>query len=59
MLPDALLPPHWSGLAARALCGALYPALLPQSERWLDEHALNEDGRLPSPDPSIYRRFRD
>ena len=58
MLPKALLPPGWPGHAARMLCQALYPALLPPSERWLDEHALNEDGRLPPPDPAIYTRLR-
>jgi phenylacetic acid degradation operon negative regulatory protein len=58
MLPEALLPADWPGHAARALCAALYPALLPGAERWLDAHALNEAGRLPDPDPSLHRRFR-
>jgi phenylacetic acid degradation operon negative regulatory protein len=58
MLPDALLPADWPGHAARALCAALYPALLPGSERWLDAHALTEDGRLPAPDAALYSRFR-
>jgi phenylacetic acid degradation operon negative regulatory protein len=58
MLPAALLPPDWGGLAARALCGRLYPALLPPSERWLDEHGMNEDGRLPAAEASLYERFR-
>jgi len=58
MLPDALLPEAWPGHAARALCARLYASVLPASERWLDEHALNEDGPLPAPPPSLYDRFR-
>ena len=58
MLPDALLPPDWPGLAARLLCAELYPALIPGSERWLDAHALNEGGRLPAPDIALAARFR-
>ena len=57
MLPDALLPEAWPGNAARALCASLYRVLLPASERWLDEHALNEDGRLPPPHIELTRRF--
>ncbi len=56
-LPDALLPPAWPGQAARQLCAALYPALLAGSERWLDDHALNECGRLPPPDAALRDRF--
>ena len=58
MLPAALLPEDWPGHAARMLCSALYPALLPGSERWLDENALNQYGPLPAPDASLYSRFR-
>lgn len=57
LLPDALLPAEWPGLAARALCAALYPALLPGSERWLDAHALNHEGNLPPPDIALADRF--
>jgi phenylacetic acid degradation operon negative regulatory protein len=58
MLPDALLPPDWPGLAARGLCASLYPALVAGSERWLDAHALNEGGRLPAPENDLAARFR-
>ena len=58
MLPDALLPSDWPGLAARRLCAALYPALVAGSERWLDLHAQNEAGRLPPPESDLAARFR-
>jgi len=58
LLPDALVPDEWPGLAARALCAELYPALLPGSERWLDKHALNPEGKLPPPDIALAERFR-
>lgn len=57
LLPDALLPTAWPGRDARLLCAALYPALLPGSERWLDAHGLNQDGRLPPPDIDLAERF--
>ncbi|MBS0562203.1 MAG: phenylacetic acid degradation operon negative regulatory protein PaaX [Proteobacteria bacterium] len=57
-LPDALRPEDWPGREARALCAAAYPALLAASERWLDAHALNEDGKLPPPDGTIGARFQ-
>jgi phenylacetic acid degradation operon negative regulatory protein len=58
LLPATLLPEDWPGNAARSLCAEIYPALLPGSERWLDEHGLTEAGRLPAADSSLYRRFR-
>jgi phenylacetic acid degradation operon negative regulatory protein len=57
LLPTALLPADWPGLAARALCGELYPVLLPGSERWMDQHARCEAGRLPPPDQRLDARF--
>ena len=57
MLPDALLPEAWPGNAARTLCAQLYHVLLPASERWLDENALNEDGKLPSSQMALEQRF--
>jgi phenylacetic acid degradation operon negative regulatory protein len=58
LLPSALLPAGWPGREARALCAALYRALVPPSERWLDAHGLNEAGALPPPEERFYRRFR-
>jgi phenylacetic acid degradation operon negative regulatory protein len=57
MLPAALRPDEWSGHGARELAAKLYRALLPASERWLDANALNDDGKLPTPDPILWRRF--
>jgi len=59
MLPDALLPEDWPGHAARRLCAELYTVLVPESERWLDEHGLTGSGRLPAPAIRLERRFRD
>lgn len=58
VLPAKLLPAGWPGERARALCGVVYPKLLPGSEAWLDTHGENEDGRLPAVDRVIFRRFR-
>ena len=57
LLPAALLPPDWAGGRSRTLCAHVYRVLLPGSERWLDAHALNEDGPLPPPDIPLSRRF--
>ena len=57
LLPDTLLPPAWPGHAARALCATLYGRLLPGSERWLDQHAVNEAGALPPPSEDLRNRF--
>src|SRR6266700_648964 len=59
LLPGALLPADWPGRAARALCGAIYRTLLPASERWLDQHAINEAGPLPAPGHRLARRFAE
>ncbi len=58
LLPLALLPRNWPGNAARALCGEIYRAVLPESERWLDHHGLNESGPLPPAGAELGRRFR-
>lgn len=57
-LPTALLPADWPGAAARQLCREVYPALLPGSERWLNEHARDESGPLPPPAPDLHQRFQ-
>lgn len=58
LLPPALLDADWPGAAARALCVALYPAVLAASEQWLDAHGRSEDGPLPPPETSLFRRFQ-
>jgi len=57
-LPLELLPAAWPGAKARELCGELYHRLLPASERWLDDHGLNEAGGLPPAGPELALRFR-
>src|SRR5215813_10071364 len=57
LLPVALLPKDWPGRAARTLCGEIYRALLPASERWLDRHGTNENGPLPKATGELGRRF--
>jgi phenylacetic acid degradation operon negative regulatory protein len=57
LLPGALLPADWPGLAARKLCGEVYRTLLPTSERWLDQHATNETGPLPAAGAGLAQRF--
>jgi phenylacetic acid degradation operon negative regulatory protein len=57
LLPALLLPKDWPGRAARELCGEIYRGLLPLSEQWLDQHAVNEDGPLPKAGAELSRRF--
>ena len=56
-LPAALLPADWPGAAARRLCRDIYHALLPASERWLDQHGRAEAGRLPQATLDLGLRF--
>lgn len=57
LLPSQLLPQDWPGRDARTLCGEIYRLLLPASERWLDQHATDENGPLPQADTALTRRF--
>jgi phenylacetic acid degradation operon negative regulatory protein len=59
LLPTELLPTDWPGRGARALCGEIYRSLLPASERWLDQHALDENGALPPGEAALAERFAD
>lgn len=56
-LPRAWLPPDWPGFAARYVCAGVYRAVLPESERWLDEHGRDEAGALPPPAIDLAARF--
>lgn len=56
-LPADLLPPDWSGEAARALAGRIYAAVVSSSERFLDARGQNEEGSLPAPDARFHKRF--
>ena len=57
LLPPDMLPPDWPGGTARALCRAIFHALLPASERWLAANGVNEDGPLPPASPDLADRF--
>jgi phenylacetic acid degradation operon negative regulatory protein len=50
LLPAPMLAEDWPGGAAHDVCARLYGLLVPGSERWLDSHALNRDGKLPPAD---------
>lgn len=56
-LPEALLPPDWPGAAARALAGRIYRRLIEASEQFLDTHAQDQNGPIPSPQEGFSRRF--
>ena len=56
-LPRALLPADWPGAVSRGLAGRIYRRLAPVAETYLDRNARNEDGPLPPPDASFFRRF--
>ena len=58
LLPNELLPEPWPGRTARDLCAAVYLALAPRAERWLDEHARNDKGALPPADSGFALRFQ-
>ncbi|MCW8307654.1 PaaX family transcriptional regulator [Acidiphilium sp. PA] len=58
-LPVAFLPSPWIGAGARRLCAAIYAALRPASERWLDTNAITQWGNLPPADSSLAHRFAD
>jgi phenylacetic acid degradation operon negative regulatory protein len=56
LLPAAMLPLDWPGTRALELVSGAYRRILRASERWLDRHAVNEDGPLPA--PALAARFK-
>lgn len=58
LLPNELLPEPWPGRTARDLCAGVYLALAPRAERWLDDHARNDQGLLAPADAGFALRFR-
>ncbi len=56
-LPEALLPPHWEGTAARLLTRNLYRALDARTESYLKAAVETADGPLSGPGPDYYERF--
>lgn len=57
LLPEAMLPADWSGTRALELVGSAYRQILGASERWLDRHAVNDDGPIPGAEPALAERF--
>lgn len=57
-LPDALLPAHWPGQQARALCQELYRRLLTPSERHLGAVMRLADDTTPAALPMLSERFQ-
>lgn len=59
LLPEAMLPEDWPGTRALRLLGSVYRQVLGPSERWLDRHAVNEEGPIPGPAPGLAERFAE
>lgn len=59
LLPEALLPDAWPASVARHLCGRIYRALIPMSEKWLDQNGLSATGPLPKSGPELLKRFKE
>ena len=57
LLPHKMLPADWPGTSARALIAGVYRRILGDSERWLDLHAIDQNGALPSPSADLEQRF--
>lgn len=57
VLPADILPEDWPGTAARSLCAAIYRQVLPGSERWLDQNAVDESGEPLPRSSEIESRF--
>jgi phenylacetic acid degradation operon negative regulatory protein len=58
-LPAALLPRDWPGGEVRQLCAQLYRALLSGSERFLQQHAEDQQGTFTLMPASLHQRFRN
>jgi phenylacetic acid degradation operon negative regulatory protein len=56
-LPGVLLPTHWPGHEARALCRQLYQMLMTPSERHLDRHLQLASGDMPTATALLGERF--
>lgn len=57
MLPQELLPSHWSGQTARQLFINIYQRTSPGALQFLSEKGENSVGDLPLPASSYYQRF--
>jgi phenylacetic acid degradation operon negative regulatory protein len=57
LLPSALLPKHWAGADALALCRTIYSEVFDSSEQYLSRLGATLAGPLPPPSDEIYERF--
>jgi phenylacetic acid degradation operon negative regulatory protein len=57
LLPEALLPAHWAGQAARQLCINIYQRVAAGALVWVNEKAETSVGELPQPGSAFYQRF--
>lgn len=57
MLPEAMLPGHWDGIAAYQLCRNIYHLVSSRAEIYLTNHMESADGSLPPAEPRFYQRF--
>lgn len=57
LLPPSLLPGDWPGTAAYEVCRTVYERVFLAAEQHLVAVAARLDGRLPTPEVSVFRRF--
>jgi len=57
LLPPSLLPADWPGIAAYEVCRTVYERVFQAAEDHLSAVAARLDGRLPAPEPAVFRRF--
>ncbi|WP_038154197.1 phenylacetic acid degradation operon negative regulatory protein PaaX [Trabulsiella guamensis] len=57
LLPEVLLPAHWTGQAARQLCINIYQRVAAGALAWVSEKAETSVGELPQPGSLFYQRF--
>lgn len=56
--PAAMLPADWPGIAAQALCRALYRQVSATAQDWLaGQLEVPDHDRAPPPDAAFHRRF--
>ncbi|WP_061709221.1 phenylacetic acid degradation operon negative regulatory protein PaaX [Pseudenterobacter timonensis] len=57
LLPEELLPAHWSGQHARQLCINIYQRVAPGALAFVSEKGETSVGELPAPGALWYQRF--
>jgi phenylacetic acid degradation operon negative regulatory protein len=57
LLPRNLLPEHWPGTRAAALCRDIYVRVFAPSEVYISSVAARLNGALPPPDRTVMQRF--